>query len=264
MRLTVYEMPDAWQANQDKLKRLLDVIIASSLLILFSPLIALIAILVRMEGPGGVVFRHQRIGKDGKPFNLFKFRTMASQSDDREYMDYLKLLIESERGGNGIPYQKMDGDARITRLGGLLRKYYLDELPQFVNVLKGEMSIVGPRPHVQFEVDYYTAEQRRRLKVRPGATGLWQVQGKADCTFNELLALDLDYIDRWSLGLDIRIMLQTVSLMLHGGEGVWGRMGKVVPRRRGGWLKRGRARRTEMAEPITNPAMQAVSEEATD
>lgn len=246
---------------QRGVKRGLDCMIAALLLILLSPLIAILAILIRLDSPGSVIYKHKRIGKDGKPFDLYKFRTMVSRADDQEYMAYLKQLIESERGGNGMPYQKMNGDPRITRLGRLMRNSYLDELPQFWNVLKGEMSVVGPRPHVQFEVDYYTPEQRRRLSVRPGATGLWQVEGKADCTFNELLALDLEYIDNLSLGLDIRIMVRTAGLMLPGGREVWGRMSKVVPRRKGGWLRRGRGRRQASAEPETSLPLQANPEE---
>jgi lipopolysaccharide/colanic/teichoic acid biosynthesis glycosyltransferase len=214
-------------------KRLLDVLISSIFLILLSPLILLFAILIKLDSPGPVIYRHVRIGKDGKPFNLFKFRSMSVGGDDTGYLEYLKQLIESDQGKSrkGIPYRKMNGDPRITRVGDFLRRYYLDELPQLWNILKGEMSLVGPRPHVQFEVNYYTAEQCRRLSVSPGATGLWQVEGKLECTFNELIALDLDYIDNWSLNEDIRIILKTALLMWRGGEGFWTRMAKCIPGR---------------------------------
>jgi len=216
-------------------KRLLDGLLSAISLILLSPFILVIAILIKLDSPGPVIYRHVRIGKDGKPFNLYKFRSMSVGGDDKGYLEYLKQLIESDQGDsrNGIPYRKMDGDTRITRVGGFLRTYYLDELPQLWNILKGEMSLVGPRPHVQFEVNYYTSEQRRRLSVSPGATGVWQVEGKEECTFNELIALDLDYIDNWSLRHDIQIMLKTMSLMGRGGEGFWARMVKRVPERRG-------------------------------
>lgn len=216
------------------LKRWFDVLFAGLLLVLLAPFILLFAILIKLDSPGPAIYRHVRIGKDGRPFWLLKFRSMSVGGDDRGYMDYLKTLIESDQSGsvNGVPYRKMDDDPRITRVGAFLRKYYLDELPQFWNIVKGEMSLVGPRPHVQFEVDYYTPEQRRRLSVSPGATGLWQVDGKADCTFNELIALDLDYIDNWSLGEDIRIIFKTLLLMGRGGEGFWARMAKRVPGRR--------------------------------
>jgi lipopolysaccharide/colanic/teichoic acid biosynthesis glycosyltransferase len=216
------------------LKRWLDIFVAVALLIVLSPVIILIAILIKIDSRGPVIYRHVRIGKDGRPFKLLKFRSMTIGGDDQGYMDYLKELIESDQGGDGkgVPYRKMEGDIRITRVGNFLRKYYLDELPQFWNILKGEMSLVGPRPHVQFEVDYYTREQCRRLSVSPGATGLWQVEGKAECSFNELIALDLEYIDNWSLGEDIRILFKTLLLVLRGGEGFWARMVKHVPGRR--------------------------------
>jgi lipopolysaccharide/colanic/teichoic acid biosynthesis glycosyltransferase len=216
------------------LKRLLDITFSLLGLILLAPLFGLIALAIRLETPGSVIFKHRRIGKGGSPFYLLKFRSMVSGGDDTGYMHYLSELIESERNGNttGLPYRKMAGDPRVTSVGKVLRTYYLDELPQLVNILLGHMSVVGPRPHVQFEVDNYTYEQYRRLTVKPGATGLWQVQGKADCTFNELIQLDLDYIDRWNLGLDIEIIVKTGVLMLRGGEGFWARMTKYIPARK--------------------------------
>ncbi len=132
----------------------------------------------------------------------------------------MQRLIESEvkPGSSALPYRKMDGDPRVTRVGRILRRFYLDELPQLINVLRGDMSLVGPRPHVQLEVDHYTVEQFRRLSVRPGITGLWQIEGKADCTFTELIQLDLDYIDRWSLLFDLNILVKTFYSLLRGGE----------------------------------------------
>jgi lipopolysaccharide/colanic/teichoic acid biosynthesis glycosyltransferase len=146
-------------------------------------------------------------------------------------LEYLRLLIESDKGGcgNGLPYRKWNGDSRVTRVGNFLRKFYLDELPQLWNVLEGDMSLVGPRPHVQMEVDCYSQAQIRRLSVKPGLTGLWQVTGKADCTFNELIQLDLDYIDNWSLKLDIQLVFFTIILMLKGGAGFWARKAKEIP-----------------------------------
>jgi lipopolysaccharide/colanic/teichoic acid biosynthesis glycosyltransferase len=228
-----------WRRSELAVKRLFDVVVSSILLIVLGPVIGLIAWLVKRDSPGPAIYRHERIGKDGKPFYLYKFRSMSVGGDDRGYLEYLKQLIESEQAGhgNGTPYRKMEGDGRITRVGRLLRKYYLDELPQFWNVLRGEMSLVGPRPHVAFEVGYYAAEQRRRLSVRPGLTGLWQVDGKSDCSFNELIALDLDYIDHWSLGLDLQIFLKTLLLMGRGGEEFWARMAKSAPRQ-GSWRRR--------------------------
>ena len=218
-------------AIEPGLKRLIDLLAAIVCLVGCAPLLLLIAILVRLDSPGPAIFKHRRIGKDGHPFDLYKFRSMRTGGDDTGYMNYLKELIESdhEKNGNGKPYSKMEDDPRVTRMGKFLRKYYLDELPQLWNVLRGEMSLVGPRPHVQLEVDSYSSEQRRRLDVRPGVTGLWQVEGKADCTFNELIAMDLDYVDHWSLKRDIQIVLKTLGVMSRGGEDFWTRKNKTTP-----------------------------------
>lgn len=209
-------------------KRLLDVLAAGMFLFFFWPILLLIAAIVKIDSPGPAFYKHQRIGKNGQPFWLYKFRSMVTGGDDTGYKEYLKKLIESDHdhNGNGLPYRKMESDHRVTRVGRFLRKYYLDELPQLWNVLRGEMSLVGPRPHVQLEVESYTTGQRRRLSVSPGLTGLWQVEGKADCSFNELIALDLAYIDHWSFGLDIEIILKTLGVMTRGGEGFWTRMDK--------------------------------------
>jgi lipopolysaccharide/colanic/teichoic acid biosynthesis glycosyltransferase len=214
-----------------QIKRLLDLFISIIGLILLSPILIIIAIAIKLDSPGKVLYSHHRIGKDGRMFHLYKFRSMVCGGDDKGYLEYLHRLIESDQDGcgNGLPYRKMNGDPRVTRVGNFLRKYYMDELPQLWNVLKGEMSLVGPRPHVQMEVDCYTQEQRRRLSVKPGLTGLWQVIGKADCTFSELIQLDLDYIDHWSPELDIQLVFFTIILMLKGGEGFWTRKAKKIP-----------------------------------
>jgi lipopolysaccharide/colanic/teichoic acid biosynthesis glycosyltransferase len=210
-------------------KRCVDVVIGGLLLLILSPILIVIAVMIKLDSRGPVIYRHLRIGRHGKPFYLYKFRSMTVGGDDTGYMEYLRQLIESEQQGEGIPYRKMSIDARVTRIGGFLRTYYLDEIPQLLNIIKGDMSLVGPRPHVQFEVDHYTTDQSRRLLVRPGATGLWQVDGKADCTFNELIDLDLDYIENRSLVLDFLIILKTLLLMARGGEGFWARMEKRIP-----------------------------------
>jgi lipopolysaccharide/colanic/teichoic acid biosynthesis glycosyltransferase len=216
---------------QEGIKRLLDILISVFGLLLLFPILIIIAVAIKIDSPGAIIYSHRRIGKDRGPFNLYKFRSMVCGGDDTDYLGYLNMLIDSEQkdNGNGLPYQKLDCDPRITRLGGILRKYYLDELPQLWNVIRGDMSLVGPRPHVQIEVDHYTPLQRRRLCVKPGLTGLWQVAGKADCTFSELIGLDLYYIDHWSLWLDIQILFSTGVLMLRGGEGFWVRKAKEIP-----------------------------------
>jgi lipopolysaccharide/colanic/teichoic acid biosynthesis glycosyltransferase len=215
-----------------EIKRGIDLVVGIILLVVLSPFFLIIAIWIRLDSSGPVIYKHSRIGWNGRPFYLYKFRSMTAGGDDAGYMDYLKQLIQSEEQGEGIPYRKMSGDSRITRAGSFLRKFYLDEIPQLWNIIKGEMSLVGPRPHIQFEVDHYTPQQRQRLVVRPGATGLWQVEGKADCTFSELIDLDLQYIENWNLALDGEIMLKTLLLMVKGGEGFWARMAKHVPGQR--------------------------------
>ncbi len=202
------------------LKQILDRTVSFLGLIVLLPFFVLIGVAIRIDSPGSVLYRQQRIGKDGRPFYLYKFRSMRTGNDDSNYMQYLRELIESERDGHshGLPYRKMGEDARVTRVGKFLRRYYIDELPQLINIARGEMSLVGPRPHVQFEVDNYTPEQARRLSVRPGLTGLWQATGKAECTFNELIQLDLEYIDHWSLWLDIQLIFRTLWTALFKPE----------------------------------------------
>ena len=249
---------------QRKLKRVFDILVAAGGLLVLWPVMAAIALLIKLDSPGPIIFRHLRIGRHGEPFGLYKFRSMAHGGDDRGYMEYLRQLIESERGAGsqGLPYSKMENDARVTRVGRILRRYYLDELPQLWNILKGEMSLVGPRPHVQLEVDHYTPEQQRRLDIRPGATGLWQVAGKADCTFTELIELDLEYIDCWTLGLDLRIIYGTIVLVLRGGEGVWARTAKRIPRERGNERDedhQGRGHRLRVLGPQSDPQLSSDS-----
>jgi lipopolysaccharide/colanic/teichoic acid biosynthesis glycosyltransferase len=216
---------------QQGIKRLLDVLISTTALIFLSPILIIIAIAIKLDSPGGFIFSHRRIGKNGRPFNVYKFRSMTEGCDEKDHLEYLQKLIEDEQyaGDKNRPYRKRDCDPRVTRVGSFLRTYYLDELPQLWNVIKGEMSLVGPRPHVKMEVDHYTKEQRRRLSVRPGLTGLWQATGKANCTFSELIQLDLDYIDNWSLKLDFQIIFYTFITITKGGEGFWAKKVKEMP-----------------------------------
>jgi lipopolysaccharide/colanic/teichoic acid biosynthesis glycosyltransferase len=201
-------------------KRGVDVLASIVLLIFLSPLLAMLGLLVRLDSPGPAVYKQLRVGKGGRPFYLFKLRSMYAGSDDRDYQRHLDYLIKSGRNGlSAAPYQKMAGDPRITPFGAFLRRYCLDELPQLWNILKGDMSLVGPRPHVQQEVAFYTAGQRRRLDVRPGATGLWQVSDRNAFSFDQLIALDLAYIDHWNPALDIWIVVRTLLLMTCGIEG---------------------------------------------
>ena len=228
------ERSDVHHPLAQAFKRTCDVVFSAAGLMLFSPVLAAIALLVKLDSPGPVIFQHKRIGRGGVPFDMYKFRSMVTGGDDKEYMLYLARLIDSDHNGakNGLPYRKLEDDPRVTRVGRVLRLLYLDELPQLWNVVKGDMSLVGPRPHVQFEVNHYAPHQQRRLLARPGCTGLWQVEGKADCSFDQLIDLDLEYIDRWSLLFDLKIVAKTALLMLRGGEAVWARRTKHLPSKR--------------------------------
>jgi len=190
-----------------KIKNIMDVLL--SLLILFTifPLLILIAILIKNEDGGTIFFRQERIGQNGRRFVCFKFRTMVMNAE--EMLKDLKTQNEADG-----PVFKIENDPRITRIGKLLRKTSLDELPQFYNVLKGEMSIVGPRPPLLKEVRQYEPEQLRRLSMKPGITCSWQVWGRHQVTFREWMQMDLDYIDNWSLWLDFKIIMSTVGVIL--------------------------------------------------
>ena len=179
--------------------RLLDIVIAALALALASPVLALAAAAIALESRGGVIYRHERIGRDGVPFALWKLRTMVSGA---------------ERMGAGLYIEA--NDARITRSGALLRRFSLDELPNLVNVLRGEMSVVGPRPTVAVQVDRYTPHQRRRLEVKPGITGWAQVNGRASISWPERIELDVWYVDHRSLALDVRILARTAKLLVSG------------------------------------------------
>ncbi len=188
-------------------KRAFDLVVSSVLLVLLSPVLLGLAVYIRVADGGPVLFRQRRVGLHGRVFSCLKFRTMVPDAEDR----YIELEPLSEVDG---PAFKMTDDPRITRSGRLLRRASLDELPQLWNVLRGEMSIVGPRPAPPREVDRYSIWHRRRLGMRPGLTGLWQVSARSASDFDRRVELDLDYIDRWSLWMDLKILLRTVPVML--------------------------------------------------
>ncbi len=179
--------------------RLLDITVAALALVVCSPLLLVAAVAIVLESHGGVLYRHQRIGRDGVPFELWKLRTMVSGAESIG----AGLYIEAN-------------DARITRVGALLRRFSLDELPNLVNVLRGEMSIVGPRPTVAVQVDRYTPHQRRRLEVKPGITGWAQVNGRTSISWPERIELDVWYVDNRSVRLDLRILARTLRLLVTG------------------------------------------------
>jgi exopolysaccharide biosynthesis polyprenyl glycosylphosphotransferase len=190
-------------------KRLVDILGSSVGLILASPLLAAIAIAVRLDSPGVAVYRSQRVGRKGRKFTCYKFRTMVANADVVKH----QLRHLNEREG---PTFKITNDPRITRLGKFLRKYSLDELPQLWNVLKGDMSLVGPRPHPLDDYDQYGLEHLRRLDVKPGVTGLWQVTARKHPSFETNMQLDVEYIERWNFWLDMKILLKTLPALLSG------------------------------------------------
>jgi len=168
------------------------------------------------------LFRQVRLGKDSVPFTFYKFRTMVDGNDASIHKRYVADLItqpsEALKGDTGS--FKIEHDPRLTRIGGALRRWSIDELPQILNVLAGDMSLIGPRPPLDYEVELYSERARRRLECKPGITGLWQVSGRCLTTFDEMVELDIEYIDTWSLWLDVSILLRTPSAVL-GGKGAW-------------------------------------------
>lgn len=202
-------------------KRIMDLTISVTVLIVFSPLFLLIALLIKLFSPGPVLFKQIRAGKDGKPFTFYKFRTMRHDTDDTLHREYAASFI----GGKELRLKdeiserkiyKMPNDPRVTPIGRILRRTSLDELPQIFNVIKGEMSLVGPRPPIAYELTIYKDWHKRRLKAKPGITGLWQVSGRSSVPFHDMVLLDLYYINRWSLKMDIEILLRTIPVVLLG------------------------------------------------
>jgi lipopolysaccharide/colanic/teichoic acid biosynthesis glycosyltransferase len=185
------------------LRRALDVVLSTALLVVTAPLLALAALAIRLESRGPVFYRQLRVGRDGEPFQLWKLRTMVPGAESM---------------GAGI--YVLEGDSRITRTGRLLRRFSLDELPNLVNVLKGDMAVVGPRPTVQEQVDRYTDRQRRRLEVKPGITGWAQINGRTSLSWPERIELDVWYVEHRSLRLDLQILLKTAR-MLATGHGLY-------------------------------------------
>jgi exopolysaccharide biosynthesis polyprenyl glycosylphosphotransferase len=194
---------------QRSVKRLFDIFVSAATLVVLSPLFVAVAALIKLTSKGPVFFRQARVGLHGRPFNMFKFRTMIVNAEALKE----QLLGRNEQSG---PVFKIKNDPRITQIGGFLRKHSIDELPQLINVLRGDMSIVGPRPPVAQEVARYEAWQRRRLSVRPGLTCIWQVSGRNQITFQEWMYLDMLYIDHWSITDDLNLILRTLPIVLTG------------------------------------------------
>ncbi len=194
------------------LKRMLDLVLAAIILIACAPLMLLVALAIKLDSPGSAFYSAWRIGRKGRRFRCYKFRTMVSDADS------LKNNLRHRNERNGATF-KIANDPRITRIGRFLRKYSIDELPQLFNVLKGEMSIVGPRPHPLDDFNQYQLEDLRRLDVLPGVTGLWQVNARRDPSFQRNVTLDLEYIQNWSVLMDVKIVLKTIPEIFRGSGG---------------------------------------------
>jgi len=203
------------------IKRAMDVVGSAVAFMLFSPLFLAIAVAIKLTSKGPVLFRQPRLGQYGKSFTFLKFRSMRTDCDSRIHEEYVSQFISGRANenpkGDSAPVYKLQQDPRITSVGRFLRKTSLDELPQFWNVMRGEMSLVGPRPPIAYEYKAYELWHRRRvLEIKPGITGLWQVEGRSRTRFDDMVRLDLKYAQAWSIWLDVRILLQTPGAVLTG------------------------------------------------
>jgi lipopolysaccharide/colanic/teichoic acid biosynthesis glycosyltransferase len=195
-------------------KRLIDLITSATILVLLSPVWIVIAVAIRATSPGPALFERTVVGQASRKFTYYKFRTMR-QGDDSHHREWLKDFVTRDRAYAGGEFKVRD-DPRVTRLGRLLRRTSLDEVPQLINVLKGEMSVVGPRPPIEYEYELYDERAKRRLAVKPGITGLYQITARSKVPFSKMLELDLEYIQKRSLWLDLSIMFRTPLAMIHG------------------------------------------------
>ncbi len=196
------------------LKRALDIVASAMVLLVMSPLLFLIALGIRLTSRGGAFFRQERVGRMGETFEILKFRTMTVNNDDSEHRAYIQAMLENDAEGDGS-VQKLT-DARVTGIGGFLRRFSLDELPQLWNVLKGDMSLIGPRPALPWEHELFDAEHQQRVRAVPGCSGLWQTSGRNMLTMNEMLDLDIQYIERWGFLRDLGILLKTPFAIIRG------------------------------------------------
>lgn len=245
IHISLHVFPDDWdaaesgssklavlcpEADEDKrahwVKRSLDIAGSLAALALAAPVLLGVAAVVKLTSKGPILFRQQRVGRYGKPFTFLKFRSMYVKNDHQDHEAFVKRMIQApgtspgETAAAGGVY-KMTNDPRVTPIGKFLRRTSLDEMPQFVNVLLGDMSLVGPRPPIQYEVKYYDIWHRRRLLgVKPGITGIWQVAGRSRVGFDEMVRMDLQYANSWSVLLDLKLLLQTPRAVI-GGDGAY-------------------------------------------
>lgn len=213
------ERPRERSLVTDFLRRMLDILVAGILLLVLTPLVVLIALTIRIDTGGPAFFRQRRVGRGLRAFTMLKFRTMYSDADATPHREYVQALIGDDRGPERGRLYKLSVDNRVTRVGRVLRAWSLDELPQLINVLRGQMALVGPRPVIPYEVEMYPAEYLSRFDVKPGLTGLWQVSGRNERTYEEMVHFDLEYARDASLLLDLRILARTLPVVL-GRRGV--------------------------------------------
>lgn len=198
------------------LKRAIDIAISAVLLIVLSPALLMIAAAIKATSAGPVLFRQERVGLGGRPFELYKFRTMVTNNSDEEHRAFVTAQINGSTSADTHDGAFKLDDPRVTRVGAVLRRFSIDELPQLINVLNGSMSLVGPRPSLDWEMELYAPEHRRRISAVPGCSGLWQVSGRNRLTTAEMLDLDLEYVDNWSLRKDLSILVRTIPAVLRG------------------------------------------------
>ena len=211
--------------GEEVVKRALDMALASMLIVLAAPLLLLLWCLVRSTSAGPALFRQERVGRGMRPFTMLKLRSMYADNDDRMHRDYVTTMLSAEAAEEAeeeVPARnnalfKLTGDPRVTPLGAWLRRTSLDELPQLINVLRGDMSLVGPRPMLPWEAELLAAPYRRRFTVKPGITGLWQVNGRSRLSMRTALELDVEYTRRRSVLLDLSILARTVPALFRGG-----------------------------------------------
>jgi lipopolysaccharide/colanic/teichoic acid biosynthesis glycosyltransferase len=199
-------------------KRVFDLTVTLIALAFLWPVMLFVALLIRLDSPGPALFVQKRIGKGNRPFDIYKFRTMAHNLDDSAHRKFMQSFVRGEigQGSDGKTIYKPFSESQVTRVGRILRKTSLDELPQLLNVLKGEMSLVGPRPNVPYEVEAYKEWHKERLSVLPGITGLAQVSGRSAIDFDQIARYDIEYARRISLGLDLRVLIATVTSVFNG------------------------------------------------
>lgn len=210
-----HRTPRRHRAVQLRIKRLVDLTVASMLLAGLVSLLVAVAMAIRLTSPGPVIFRQTRLGLDQRPFTVYKFRSMLVDADPEIHRQFLIHEVELWSSGriDSIDHYKVIDDLRVTAVGRVIRQLSIDELPQLVNVIKGEMSLVGPRPDVAYSLENYQPHHYRRFNVLPGLTGLWQVSGRSHLSYLDMLELDVIYADTWSLAQDLKILLRTVPVL---------------------------------------------------